>query len=89
MSDESLDNRLKEILIRNARIMVEAEEIMSDTNIVDDLALDSILIVNLFVDLEEEFNITINVQDIAMPILSKYCLLQEYVLERIAVQVAQ
>ncbi|WP_187273988.1 phosphopantetheine-binding protein [Paenibacillus sp. N3.4] len=85
----SLDERLKEILIRNTRKTIEAEEITSETDLVDDLALDSILIVNLFADLEEEFNMTIHVQEITTPILSKYKLLQEYVLERMAIQAAQ
>jgi acyl carrier protein len=81
-----LDERLKEVIRRNSRRPTEVDEITSETDLVDDLALDSILIVNLFADLEEEFNITIHAHEITTPILSKYRLLQDYVMGRIAVQ---
>lgn len=81
-----LDDRLKEILIRSTRKTMTAEEIVSDTDLVNELALDSILIVNLFADLEEEFNITILAHEITKPILGEYRLLREYVQERMALQ---
>jgi len=81
-----LDDRLKEILIRSTRKTMLADEIVSDTDLVNELALDSILIVNLFADLEEEFDITIVAHEIDKPILSEYRLLREYVQERIAVR---
>ncbi|WP_239617716.1 phosphopantetheine-binding protein [Cohnella mopanensis] len=85
----SMDDRLKEILIRSTRKTISAEEIVSDTDLVNELALDSILIVNLFADLEEEFNITILVHEINKPILSEYRLLREYVQERMVLQESQ
>jgi acyl carrier protein len=77
-----LDERLMKVLLRNVRMDVTAADIAAESDLINDLALDSILIVNLFADLEEEFNIEINVQEIQTPILSKYRLLKEYVLEK-------
>jgi acyl carrier protein len=75
----NLDNQLKEILIRNTGMPISSEEIGLKTDLINDLALDSILIVNLFADLEEEFNILIRVQDIHNPILSEYQLLKSFI----------
>ncbi|WP_229263940.1 acyl carrier protein [Cohnella cholangitidis] len=74
-----IDARLKEVLLRNARTQINSEDIRPETDLINDLALDSILIVNLFADLEEEFDIRIHIQDITTPILSKYELLKTYV----------
>jgi acyl carrier protein len=77
-----LDERLMKVLLRNVRMDVTGADINAESDLINDLALDSILIVNLFADLEEEFDIEINVQEIHTPILSKYRLLKEYVLEK-------
>lgn len=81
-----LDERLKEVLLRNVRIAVTIDVISSESDLVNDLALDSILIVNLFADLEDEFQIKINVREIETPILSRFALLLEYVREQMTVQ---
>lgn len=78
----SLDQLLKEILIRNTHKSIEADEITTETDLMDDLALDSILVVHLFAELEEQFNIALNPEDLTKPILSRYSLLREFVMER-------
>ncbi|QYR19388.1 hypothetical protein KZ483_15780 [Paenibacillus sp. sptzw28] len=83
--DLSMDKRIKEIILRNTRIQPAEDQIDAETDLVNDLALDSILIVNLFADLEEEFNIQINVHEINTPILSKYQLFKEYLQEQTAI----
>lgn len=80
------DDCLKEILIRNVRLNIQAGDIHDDTDLVNDLALDSILVVNLFADLEEEFDILIDVQELTTPILSKYLYLKNYLHEKTALR---
>jgi len=73
-----LDERLIQILLRNVRIDPDSVEIGPHTDLINDLALDSIQIVNLFADLEEEFDITIDLSDISVPILGQFELFSNY-----------
>ncbi|UJF31867.1 acyl carrier protein [Paenibacillus hexagrammi] len=80
----SIDFVLKRILLGNVRQNVQMYHIEEDTDLVNELALDSLFMVNLFVDLEEEFEIKIHAADLERPILKKYKFLKEYVMEKIS-----
>lgn len=79
-----IDEVLKRILLENVRQGKQVADIEDETDLINDLALNSILIVNLFVELEEEFHIKIEVADLKRPILNKYRYLKEYVMEKIS-----
>lgn len=74
--DEEL---LKELVAQNNLKSLQAVDINDDTDLLEELALDSIAIVNLFADIEEEFQVKINISEIKTPILSKFHYLKEYV----------
>lgn len=78
---------LKEIIARHALRTVDARCIEDDTDLVNDLALDSIAIVQLFADLEEELHIEINAEDMSLPILGKYELFRDFVLNQVGERV--
>ncbi len=82
-----IDDRLKRILLSNTRLEMDAGELGDGFDLLNGLALDSILIVNLLADLEEEFGIEIDSAPVDTPILSDYRLLKEFVEGRIAASV--
>lgn len=83
-----LDERIKEIILRNMTRPVENIEINPDSDLINDLALSSIEIVNLLVEIEEEFNIQIDTTEITMPIFSEYRQLREFLLTKMASQLS-
>lgn len=78
------DDLLKDIVFQNATLPCEKELLQDHTDLVQDLGMDSIAVVNLFADLEEQFGIEIDVREIRLPILNRYEWLKEYILGRIA-----
>lgn len=74
-----LDVRLKEMVARHAGSACDTERIGPHTDLVEELQMDSMSVVHLFAEMEEEFCIRIRVQDIETPILSEYRHLREYI----------
>lgn len=79
-----MDQLIKQILIRNSRLAILPQDIQDETDLIEELALDSILIVNLFADLEEELAIQIDVKEFKTPVLNQYGYLKQYLLEKTA-----
>ncbi|MFB9278148.1 acyl carrier protein [Cohnella cellulosilytica] len=73
------DDLLKELIVRNAAMPCRKDDIADGTDLVNDLALDSMSIVNLFADLEEAFDIEIDVREMTLPIMSRYGRFREFV----------
>lgn len=79
-----VDEALKRILRGNVRPGLASVPIRDETDLMNELELDSLLIVSLFVDLEEEFGIRIEPSDLERPILKEYRHLREYIREKVA-----
>lgn len=80
MMEESL---LIDLVVRHAAVPFAREELSDETDLIQELAMDSIAIVNLFADLEETFRIEVNVLDIDRPILNRYQWLKEFVIAQL------
>ena len=55
---EQIESKVKEIIVKN--LGVEESEVTLNANFIDDLGADSLDCVELVIDFEKEFNITIN-----------------------------
>lgn len=73
------EEALKEIICQNSLLNSDLIEITDDTDLVNDLALDSMAVVNLFADIEEEFGIEIDIHLLNKPVLDKYCVFKEFI----------
>jgi Acyl carrier protein len=78
-----VESKLKKTIIELALKKVEEEQIANDTNLTHDLGYDSILFVELIVNLEMEFGITIDEEDLDVNQLLVYGNLLEYVKSKI------
>lgn len=80
-----LAEQIKEVILRNMEYKKDTG-IGPETNLMRDLELDSIGIANLLADLEEEFQLTIGVDEASLTMLTRFQLLEDYVREKIATQ---
>jgi acyl carrier protein len=70
--NKELDNRLRRDIINNSRVKIEEDDIHEDSNLINDFGYDSMLIINLFVELENEFNINFEDDDLNTSLLLEY-----------------
>ncbi|QJC53253.1 acyl carrier protein [Paenibacillus albicereus] len=77
-------DRIRDLILRNETVKAAREEIGPDTDLIHDLGLDSIAIVHLLADLEVEFGITIDVEEIGLSLLRELRLLEAYVTSKVA-----
>jgi len=75
----TMENKLKDIILQHASVPFDKEAIVDETDLIPELALDSIAIVNLIADLEESFDIVVNVWEIDRPVLNRFQWLKDYV----------
>jgi acyl carrier protein len=68
----NVDTRLKNIIINNSKKVIDLSEICTNTNIVDAFGFDSMLLIQMIVDIESEFGIIIEDEDMEMDKLSSY-----------------
>ncbi len=73
-----LGERIKTVILRNMDYETGIK-IGPETNLMRDLELDSIRMAYLLADLEEEFHMTIGMDEISPPMLARFQLLEEYV----------
>jgi acyl carrier protein len=73
------DQRLKEIIAKVATQDVDAGNINEEIILTSDLGYDSVQIIELIVELENEFNIEIDDDDLEIENLTVYCKLYEMI----------
>jgi len=67
-------------------LQIDTSEITDDTSLTDDVALDSIQLLELIVAIEKRFNFTINTEDLNISIFNKFSELVDCVAQNIAMQ---
>ncbi len=82
--DNTVEAKLKELIIKNLLMNVSAEDITDETDLVRDFVLDSLQMLRLVWDIEIAFGISIQNQDSMVKLVSKYKILKEYVLKRLS-----
>lgn len=80
----SIDHKLKEILVRHAKIEYSIDQIHLQLDIGKDLMLDSIDLIRLVVDIEKEFNIVFEESSL-MRFFTYYEQLLDYLTEKLTV----
>lgn len=70
MSDKTVQERIKELIVEKVLVGVNPEEIDSESQLVSELGLDSIQIIGLIGGLEEEFDIVLEDDDLDFELFS-------------------
>lgn len=68
----NIDKKLKEVIVKVADIKMDSCVIEKNTNLIDDLFFDSILLVNLISEIEEEFKIKLEDKYLDVELLTVY-----------------
>lgn len=80
----NIENELKKIICKITKKSInDLDEINEETDLVMDLNFDSIEMVQLIVDLEVNFGIEIDMEDIEVEVLSKYKLLKDLIISKV------
>lgn len=80
----NIEKRLKSIIMNVALNGIREEDITKDTILTIDLGYDSIKLVELVVEIENEFNIIMNDEDLDVEKLSVYSKLLETIIAKVS-----
>jgi acyl carrier protein len=80
----TVDDRLKIIILSTMRIGIDLEDIEEDTDLINDLLFDSIQVLRLISSIEDEFDITIENEDSLVELVQNYGLLREFIEKTVA-----
>jgi Phosphopantetheine attachment site. len=75
----TIDERLKTIILEIMRIGIDLEDIEEDTDLINDLLFDSIQVLRLISSIEDEFKITIENEDSLVDLVQNYGALREFI----------
>ncbi len=80
----TVDKRLKSIILNTMRIGIDLEDIEEDTDLINDLLFDSIQVLRLISSIEDEFAIVIENEDSLVELVQNYRLLREFIEKTVA-----
>lgn len=80
----TVDKRLKSIILNTMRIGIDLEDIEEDTDLINDLLFDSIQVLRLISSIEDEFAIVIENEDSLVELVQNYGLLREFIEKTVA-----
>lgn len=83
MEQKMIEEKLKEQIMSVSVKKVAKDEIDCNTNLIDDLGFDSVLIVQLMLELENTFNIFFEDEDIEDDTLTNYGKLRNLILKKL------
>ena len=76
-----IEDKLKKMIVKASRINISENDINEKINLVDDLQLDSIDVMKLIIDIENQFSILFNEEDLLLDNLSSYGNLLNYIMK--------
>lgn len=88
MTTNNVDARLQHLICEVIRInqnrdMVSELVVEQECDLIDDFGLDSLLMVQLIVEIESEFDLEFDIADLNMDLLRKYHNLRNYIISHI------
>ncbi len=63
MSDQRIEDRLKELIVERLFLKIDPSEIGDEDNLMDDHGIDSVQLLEIVVGLEEEFGVSFEDED--------------------------
>jgi len=81
---EMIEQKLKSIILKNASLGHIESDITDESDLIDDFQFDSILITQLVIDIEENFEVRFEDDFLLVEFISKYKGLKDYILDMIS-----
>ncbi len=81
--ENSWETKLKEIIIKNVRKRVKADDIHDETDIINDLGCDSSLIIQLVLDIENKLGFEFDDDQLGLEDITIYGELKTYVMKKL------
>jgi len=78
-----IDARLKSIIIKNAKAEITNEDINDNSDFIGDFGYDSISIMQIIIDVEKEFSMQFDDNDLHLANLGNYGRLKSYILRKV------
>jgi acyl carrier protein len=82
MADQSIEDRIKLVLSREAMVDRKPGDIPEHARLIDNLGLDSVRIVELIVGLEDEFGMVIADEDLSLELFENVASLARFIRAR-------
>lgn len=79
--EKDVEKRLKDLIINRADFKVIYDDIKEETDIIDDLGFDSIKLMRLVVEIENEFKFKFKDMDLRFEIIGKFNKLCRYIVD--------
>jgi len=80
---DTIGQKLKSIILKNASLNHIDSEITDESDLIEDFQFDSILIMQLVIDIEESFEIQFDDDFLLVEFISKYKNLKDYIVNMI------
>lgn len=80
---EQIEMRLKQIIMKYSKLRIRPEDITNKSVIINDFGYDSVSTIKLVIDIENEFGIVFEDEDMDMGKLGRYASLKEVVTKKI------
>lgn len=87
MNKKQVEEKLKELIRKNSKVCDETILIDNDTDLIRDCAYDSLSIVKLVVDIEDEFECEIDDSMLVADLLSNFGELSQYINRKVEASV--
>jgi len=79
----NVDERLRELIVKDSPVSITCGDIKEDTDLINDLGFDSIQIMKFLTEVENEFGIEIEDEYLSLEIIGKFGNLKETIEARI------
>ena len=79
MTDEQIEDRLKEIIVERLFLKIDPEDIGDEDNLMEDHGIDSVQVLEIVVGLEEEYGVSFEDEDFDIEVLQTVQLIADYV----------
>ncbi|MFC1460886.1 acyl carrier protein [Verrucomicrobiota bacterium] len=84
MADETIQDRIKLVLTRDAMVQMKPDEIESTASLINDIGLDSIQVLEFVVGLEEEFGISLEDEELSVELFENVNSIAQFIERKIA-----
>lgn len=77
------ENKLKDIIIKVSRNQIAENDIYDNTNLINEFGFNSVQVIEMIVEIEINFNIELDDEDMNVEILTNYSRLKDLIIRKI------